>query len=115
MIDLEAYWRSFEPAVEREADRVLKLEHCYLSGDRGHLLVTAFTIENRIRRKFAVHVGANEGGATVRLDRLIEPERTPGVLRVVAMVAERLRARSPGASIAQHNLGDLLGAVESSS
>lgn len=109
-IDLAAWWRGFSPILERGSDRVLKVEHCYLSEARTHALLAAFALEGGIRRKFLVHVGANAEGATVRLDALAEPDKSPGVRRIVALVAEDLRARTPGARIDRHNLDDVLGA-----
>ena len=48
-----------------------------------------------------------DNGLTVRLEPLTDPEKTPGVRRAIAQVAQRLRSAS-GASYGTSNIQEYL-------
>ena len=107
-VALEAYFRAFEPLLLREGDAILKTTDAYLDTRRTTLLLAAVVVEHGRRQNFYVQLLAKDKGVTVRLEPLTDPEKTPGVLRLLAAVAADLRARSPGARFGRHNLGELL-------
>lgn len=107
---VEDYWRAFTPLLEKEGGRVLKAERCFLDAERTTALLEAFASEGGLRQKFFVTVGGEggPGSATVRLASATDPRKTPGVQRLLAMVAEDFARKNPGARAVKHNLAPFL-------
>jgi hypothetical protein len=58
--------------------------------------------------RFFIEVHDRDGGVNVRPEPLTDPEKTPGVKRSVALVAERVRSLSEQAAFGNTNIGEYL-------
>jgi hypothetical protein len=71
-------------------------------------LIQALVVEPRVNRKFYVLLVEKPEGLLVRLDPLTDPEKTDGVKRLLALVAEWIRRVSPGSCFGTTNLREFL-------
>ncbi len=104
-VDLRRYAEGFEP-IEVRVDRdVLRAQRVFVERDGRTLLIEALVVEAGRKQAFYVVVSQHEGtGASVRIDPMTHPERSPGVRDLVAWLGADLLARSPGARIGVTNL-----------
>ena len=103
--DLAAFARAWTPLVVRRGSDVLRADELYLErGGRG-ILIEALCIEAGRKQPFYVKLSAHDrGSTTVRLDPMTHPERSAGVRALVAEIAARLLASTPGARVEATNL-----------
>jgi hypothetical protein len=95
-IRLEEVARRHMPWDERRGDLLVKFDRLYLeTGGRGALL-EALVVERGRPQRFFVSMQARDGAVMVRCEPLTDPEKTTGVKRALALVADRLRADSGG-------------------
>ena len=99
--------RFFEPFVSREDDLVVKAERFYRGKDDRAALIEMVVVEAGHTQKFFIQHSARDSGLTVRLEPLTDPEKTPGVRRAIARVAERLRTAS-GTTYGKSNIQEYL-------
>ena len=99
--------RTFEPFVAREGDLVVKAERLYRERDGRAALVEMVVVEAGHAQKFFIQLSPRDAGLTVRLEPLTDPEKTPGVRRAIAHVAQRLRTAS-GAAYGKTNIQEYL-------
>jgi hypothetical protein len=84
------------PFALREGERLVKVERFY-ADERGEAaLVETLVVERSHTQKFFILVAARPGGLAVRLEPMTDPEKSPGVKRALAIVAERLRRAIDG-------------------
>ena len=86
----------FESFVAREGELLVKIERFYRERDGRAALLEALVVERGHTQKFFIQLSSREGGLTVRLEPLTDPEKTPGVRRALALVAERIRTACGG-------------------
>jgi hypothetical protein len=102
--DLQARHRPF---AVREGDRLVKVERFYADAKAEAALVEALVVEQGHTQRFLVQVTARPGGLSVRLEPMTDPEKTPGVKRALAVVADRLR-ETGGLSYGSTNIPEYL-------
>lgn len=107
-VDLARIHRELESFQVRDGDLLLKMGDAFLSRRGTPLLLEALVIEGTSRR-FLVQIDGRVGSLTVRLYGLTDPEKTPGVRRMVAEVARRVCALDPGARVSRTNLAPFVG------
>lgn len=107
-LPLKDYVAGFRPIVFKEGATVCKATEAYLSQSEGSALIEALVVEEGRSQKFFVLVTARSGRATVQLLRLTDPDKTPGVKRLIGLVAKDLKERSPGASFGPTNIEPFL-------
>jgi len=95
--------RHFEPFVVRERDLVIKAERFYRERDGRAALVEMVVVRPGHTQKFFIQLSPRDEGLTVRLEPLTDPEKTPGVRRSIAHVAQRL-AVATGARYGNTNI-----------
>ena len=95
----------FEPFVVREGDRLIKMERFYRERDGRAALIETLVSEGGHTQKFFIQLSPREGGLTVRLEPLTDPEKSPGVRRALAQVAHRIVAAC-GARYGKTNIED---------
>jgi hypothetical protein len=103
--DLAGFARAWTPLVVRSGSDVLRADELYLErGGRG-LLIESLCIEAGRKQPFYVKISLHDrGSATVRIDPMTHPERSDGVRALVAEIAARLLAATPGARVDTTNL-----------
>jgi hypothetical protein len=99
-VDLVAFARDFRPLIERRGADVLRADRVFLEAQGRVALIEALAVEAGRKLPFYIRVSRHErGSATVRVDPLTHPERSPGVREIVARVAAVLLDRTPGARV----------------
>ncbi|HKQ98385.1 MAG TPA: hypothetical protein VJV75_10950 [Candidatus Polarisedimenticolia bacterium] len=86
--DLQSRHRPFSV---REGDRLVKVDRFYADAEGAAALVETLVVEGAHTQRFLVQVTARGDGLSVRLEPMTDPEKTAGVKRALALVAERLR------------------------
>jgi hypothetical protein len=79
------------PFTVREGDRVVKCDRFFAESTGRAALVETIVVEHGHAQKFFIQIAAREGGLTVRLEPMTDPEKSPGVKRALALVAGRIR------------------------
>lgn len=103
--DLAEFARRWQPLVLRRGGDVLRADQIYLERDSRALLIDALCVEAGRKQPFYVKIARHErGSATVRVDPMTHPERSEGVRALVAEIAARLLAATPGARVETTNL-----------
>ena len=65
-------------------------------------------VERGYVRKFYLKLHQHQESLTVKLDPMTDPEKTDGVRRLVAIIAERILAAVPEARVARTNIKPFL-------
>ena len=99
---------SVVPFTTRLDGGVLKVTDKYLNADQNKALVEALAIENGNHQSFFVELSQKQTSLTVRLLPLTDPEKTPGVKRIMAMLAKQIKDANPSVSYGKTNLQDFL-------
>lgn len=96
-----------QPFAVREGERLVKVGRFY-ADERGEAaLVESLVVERGHTQKFFILVAARPGGLAVRLEPMTDPEKSPGVKRALAILAERLR-RVAGGRYGSTNISEYL-------
>ena len=106
-ITIDECQRHFTPFVRRDGECIVKAERFYRERDGQAALVEMLVVDRGHAQKFFIHLSRRDGGVTVRLEPLTDPEKTPGVRRALAAVAE-LYARATGCDYGTSNIRDYL-------
>ena len=103
--DLAAFARAWTPLVVRRGGDVLRADRAYLEQGGRALLLEALCVEAGRKQPFYVKLSSHDRGTTtVRIDPMTHPERSEGVRALVAEIAARLLAVTPGARVETTNL-----------
>jgi len=105
---LEQLARRFEPMTVRSGDVVAKTTAFFLNTRDRTALVRALVVEPHVQRKFYVLLAEKPQGLMVRLDPLTDPEKTPAVKRLLALVADWVRRESPESRYGVTNIAEYL-------
>jgi hypothetical protein len=103
-VDLAAFARAWQPLTVRLGADILRANQIFVENDARALLIDALTIEAGRKQPFYVLISRHEKTTTVRLDPMTHPERSDAVRALVAEVAARLLAATPGGRIDTTNL-----------
>ena len=98
---------AFAPFLLREGDRVIKAERLYTESGERAALIEMIVSERGFTQKFFIQLAPRDGGMTVRLEPLTDPEKTPAVRRAIGEVARRLRDAT-GCAYGATNIGEYL-------
>lgn len=108
---LNLVYGEFQPFVERKGEEILKVVDLYLNQNETSLLLESIVIESGSQQAFFVQLSKKDLDVTVRLLSLTDPEKTPGVKRLLATIAGRLRSIFPGSRFGKTNLDEFLKAI----
>jgi hypothetical protein len=110
-VDLEAWVRDFAPVLMRERGDVLRADRVFVDRERQNVLVEALSVEGGRKQPFYVKISRRSSSSsavarsvTVRVDPLTHPERSEGVRRLVACLAQQLLDATPGAKVGASNV-----------
>ncbi len=106
-IGIDECQESFEPFLHREEDLVVKGERIFCDRDRQAALIETLVVDRGHTQRFFILLAPKNGGITVRLEPLTDPEKTRGVRRALAVVAHRIRGAT-GCSYGKTNISDYL-------
>lgn len=112
--DLQALYQHFTPILQRTGTEILKVQEFYISSSGKDALLESVAIEQGVARNFFVQLKLHEQAITVRLLPATDPEKTPAVKKVMALVAGFIRTVYPGSRYGKTNLQEYLAAPRAS-
>ncbi|HEY4187254.1 MAG TPA: hypothetical protein VGP07_19415 [Polyangia bacterium] len=108
VVDLAAACQHLGPSSTRAGADILKVNDVYLNLSGRTALVDCLAIEAGRSQSFFVQLAQKDRQTTVRLLPATDPEKTPGVKRLMAMLARQVRALVPGSRFGKTNLQPFL-------
>ena len=112
--DLRGLYQAFTPMLQRTGNDILKVQDFYLSRSGKDALLESVAIEQGAACTFFVQLKLHENAITVRLLPATDPEKTPAVKKLMALVAGFIRKVYPGSRYGKTNLQQYLEATVSS-
>lgn len=106
--DLQGLFQAFTPIIQRTGNDILKVQDFYLSRSGKDALLDSVAIEQGAACTFFVQLKLHEKSITVRLLPATDPEKTPGVKKVMALVAAFIRTVYPKSRYGKTNLQEYL-------
>ncbi len=111
--DLQTLYQKFAPILQRTGGEILKIQEFYLSRSGKEALLEAVAIDQGIASNFFVQLKLHENAITVRLLPATDPEKTPAVKKVMALVAKFIRTVYPESRYGKTNLQEYLASIDS--
>ena len=111
--DLQALYQKFAPILQRTGGEILKIQEFYLSRSGKEALLEAVAIDQGTASNFFVQLKLHESAITVRLLPATDPEKTPAVKKVMALVAKFIRTVYPESRYGKTNLQEYLATIDS--
>ncbi len=112
--DLQGLYQAFTPIIHRTGNEILKVQEFYLSRSGKDALLESVAIEQGAACTFFVQLKLHEKAITVRLLPATDPEKTPSVKKLMALVARFIRKVYPGSRYGKTNLQEFLETTVSS-
>jgi hypothetical protein len=112
--DLQGLYQAFTPLIQRAGTDILKILEFYLARSGKEALLESVATENGVACTFFVQLKLHEKAITVRLLPVTDPEKTPAVKKVMAMVAGFIRKVYPDSRYGKTNLQEYLEATTGS-
>jgi hypothetical protein len=109
--DLQGLYQAFTPLIQRAGNDILKVREFYLARSGNEALLESITIEQGAVCNYFVQLKLHGTAITVRLLPVTDPEKTPTVKKVMAMVAGFIRNVYPGSRYGKTNLQEYLEAT----
>ena len=106
--DLQGLYQAFTPIIQRAGSEILKIQEFFLARSGKDALLDSVAIENGVACTFFVQLKLHEKAITVRLLPATDPEKTPAVKKVMALVARFIRNVYPGSRYGKTNLQEYL-------
>ena len=106
--DLQGLYQAFAPMMHRAVTDILKVQELYVGRSGKEALLESVAIEQGVARSFFVQLKRHERSITVRLLPATDPEKTPAVKQVMAMVAGFIRTVYPASHYGKANLQEYL-------
>lgn len=106
--ELQALYQNFTPILQRTGAEILKIQEFYMSRNGKDALLESVAIEQGTSRNFFVQLKLHDKAITVRLLPDTDPEKTPAVKKVMALVAKFIRAVYPESRYGKTNLQEYL-------
>jgi hypothetical protein len=112
--DLQVLYQNFAPILQRTGGEILKVQEFYLSRSGKDALLESVAIEQGTSSNFFVQLKLHDNAITVRLLPATDPEKTPAVKKVMALVAGFIRTVYPESRYGKTNLSEYLETTMSS-
>jgi len=106
--DLQGLYQAFTPIIQRVGADILKVQEFYLARSGKEALLESIGIEQGAACNFFVQLKLHAKAITVRLLPATDPEKTPAVKKVRALVAGFIRKVYPGSRYGKTNLQEYL-------
>lgn len=107
-VDLKKFYSHYQPVTAQTAEEVLKLQNIFISRANDTVLIEALAVEGGPPNRFFVQVGIKGGKATVRIYPGSDPEKTPGIKKLLALAAKQIKELDPAISYGATNLKEFL-------
>ena len=106
--DLQGVYQAFTPLIQRAGTDILKVREFYLARSGNEALLASVMIEQGAVCNYFIQLKLHEKTITVRLLPATDPEKTPAVKKVMAMVAGFIRNVYPDSRYGKTNLQEYL-------
>jgi len=106
--DLQGLFQAFVPIMHRAGTDILKVQEFYVGRSGKEALLESVAIEQGVARSFFVQLKRHERSITVRLLPATDPEKTPAVKQVMALIAGFIRTVYPASHYGKTNLQEYL-------
>jgi hypothetical protein len=107
-IDLPAACQALSLSVTRNGGEILKLVDVFLNRAGQLALVDCVVVEEGRSQSFFAQLARKDRQITVRLLPATDPEKTPGVKRLLAAIAKQIQAALPDSHFGKTNLQEFL-------
>ena len=107
-VDLDLFYTTFRPTQERGEGAILKIQDIFISRDKKTVLLEAIAIEDGPPQRFFIQVVVKDSRTTIRIYPGTDPEKTPGVKKLLAIVAKLLQDQHKGMPYGSTNLREFL-------
>lgn len=108
-VELVEVFDALQPVLEKTDHGVLKTTGRYLSHDGRAVIVEALAIDGDAKQPFLAMIDQRDDGAVIRLHpSSADIEKTDGIKRVLASLAEQLLAMDEAWTLGETNLADHL-------
>jgi hypothetical protein len=112
--DLQGLYQAFTPLIQRAGTDILKIREFYLARSGNEALLESISIEQGAVCNYFIQLKLHEKAITVRLLPATDPEKTPAVKKVMALVAGFIRKVYPDSRYGKTNLQEYLEATTGS-
>lgn len=109
--DLQGVYQAFTPIIRREGTEILKVQEFFLARGGKEALLESVAITDGAACTFFVQLKHHDQAITVRLLPATDPEKTPAVKKVMALVAGLIRTVYPASRYGKTNLQEYLEAA----
>ena len=107
-IRFQDVFEKIEAFVVREDKNILKISDKFINQDETSILVESLAIEDKNKLNFLVLLSKREDGLVVRLYPQVDVEKTDGVKKILAKIADNLISAFPHLTVGKTNLQDFL-------
>ncbi|HEX4403455.1 MAG TPA: hypothetical protein VH560_01415 [Polyangia bacterium] len=107
-VDVATASRSVVLTAARTDGEILKVVDVFVNRAGLTALVDCVVVEDGRSQAFFVQLAQKGRQITVRLLPATDPEKTPGVKRVMALIAKQVQAASAGSHFGKTNLQEFL-------
>jgi hypothetical protein len=105
---LAAFFNAYAPAVHQIPGGALKLMDAFINHTGGSMLIEAVAAEGGPPNRFFIQILQHEMKTTVKLYPGSDPEKTPGVKKLLALAARQILTACPGTAYGSTNLSGYL-------
>jgi len=107
-VDIKQFLASYRPVVLKGPGEILRLQHAYLSTTADEVLLEALAKEDGPPVRFLVQILVRGTATTVKIYPGIDPEKTAGVKKIIALIARLLKDQNPAVRYGTTNLKEFL-------
>jgi len=108
MPKLETFFKSYAPSSHALPTGALKLQHIFINPEKNCILIEALAAEGGPPNCFFVQVLQHNKKTTVKIYPESNPEKTPGVKKLLALVAHQFITNFDGTKYGPTNLQEYL-------
>ena len=101
-------YEAIEQMMEKIDGGILKITDIYLNRDENSALIESIAIENGKNQKFFIQLSSKGKSVTVRLLPMTDPEKTNGVKKLMAIVANKIKQSDTDITYGKTNLQDFI-------
>ncbi len=101
---IERYYETFESINMREGDTIMKIKDAFLNTHKTKLLLECVVVDDRIPQTFYIAISRKAENLSVHLDLRTDPEKNDSIKRLLAFIAQQIKAQDVRCRYVTHNL-----------
>ena len=107
-IEMENIFQSIKPIFIKDEKGILKTQNIYIDRPKKSVLFESLVLEEDKKIQFLGLISKREDGLVIRIYPALEIEKTDGVKKILAKMANNLLEEFPKLSIGETNLSEFL-------